>query len=171
MKDASDMGGKKAGEVRVEATDVANGKASHLCIVVKDKDGKETGFRGGPELGGGTLSPSTVAEVPNEGRNFGRIVTTTAEYRKGFVDYDTNAQKVVVGTGNQSVEQVTECFQKVMNRIDQMNIPYNPLGPNSNSVVGTLLEECGCEKLKPVWITPGFATNLTKQEGKKTTDK
>src|SRR5256885_4672928 len=63
-KSSSDMKGV-SGEVRVEATDVAGGKASHLALVVKDEQGKETGFRGGPQFAGGHPSPSTASgELP-----------------------------------------------------------------------------------------------------------
>ncbi len=43
-----------------------------------------------------------------------------------------------------------------LSRIDGTATPYNPTGPNSNSVVRTSLRGCGLTESKPVWIAPGW---------------
>ena len=147
--------------VRVEATNVAGGLASHLAIVVRGKNGKETGYRGGPSRNG-SLS-SSAQQNPTTGATdygFGAIVTTSGEYAPGFIDYKTDASKVAVDLNGQSVDTVTKCFEDTMKAIDARKIAYYPTGPNSNSVVGTMLSRCGCQKVKPVWIAPGFDTDL-----------
>ena len=147
--------------VRVEATDVAGGLASHLTIVVRDTGGNETGYRGGPSRNG-SLS-SSAQQDPTTGATdygFGPIVTTRGAYKAGFVDYAPTAAKVAVDLNGQSVGTVTKCFEDTMKAIDDKKIAYYPTGPNSNSVVGTMLSRCGCQKIKPVWIAPGFDTDL-----------
>ncbi len=149
--------------VRVEATNVAGGLASHLAIVVRDKDGNETGYRGGPNRSGPLVSSGQVDTTTGAtDYGFGVIVTTKGAYKPGFIDYEPTAAKVGVDLNGQSVDAVTKCFEDTMKEIDKRKTAYYPTGPNSNSVVGTMLSRCGCQKIKPVWIAPGFDTDLLK---------
>ena len=155
--------------VRVEATSVASGLASHLSIVVTNKDGSETGYRGGPTRQGNPTASTSPADQ-SDAESFGPIRTLKAPYRSGYVDYSPDAPKVTVDIGGQDVETVSKCFDKVMGDIERAKVTYNPLGPNSNSFVGTMLSRCGCQQVKPVWVAPGFTTDLLKKsedDGKK----
>jgi hypothetical protein len=112
-----------------------------LYIVHTDDFGTQTGWRGGPGGGGGG--------------GFGNIVGTTGAYAPGFIDWDPGAPSVTVGSGA-AVCGKTTCFASELVRIDATATPYDPTGPNSNTWVKTVLDNCGLPKRKPVWIAPGF---------------
>jgi hypothetical protein len=150
--------------VRVEGTNVAGGLASHLAIVVRDEHGNETGHRGGPSHGGSVFSSGGQVD-PSTGTTdygFGVIVTTRGAYQAGFIDYDPAAPKVSIDLNGQSIDTVMKSFDDSIAAIDKKKTPYYPTGPNSNSVVGTMLSHAGLQKMKPTWIAPGFDTDLLK---------
>ena len=131
--------------VRVEATRIqALGGLPvwHLSIVHTDGAGVETGWRGGP---GG----------PGGDPQYGTIRGDTALYQPGWVDYDRSAPSETVGTGS-TVCGKTTCFETERVRINGTATTYAPTGPNSNTWVKTVLENCGLPARKPVWIAPGF---------------
>jgi hypothetical protein len=113
----------------------------HLLIVHRDDTGIETGWRGGP--GGGA------------GGGHGHIHGQTGLYAPGFVDYDPSSPSITVGSGAAMCAK-THCFQTELTRINGTRTPYDPMGPNSNTWVKTVLDNCGLPTRKPVAWTPGF---------------
>jgi hypothetical protein len=107
----------------------------HLFIVFVDSTGKAFYVRGGP---GGPHSPpaSMVAGV------FGTIECHYGRYVKGTVDWNPDALAVTVASG----AGVCGTYAQMCREADQINLlsePYSPVGPNSNSVVRTILHRCG----------------------------
>jgi hypothetical protein len=49
------------------------------------------------------------------------------------------------------------CLAAEVARINTLNRPYFPLGPNSNTVASTFQNRCGINRIKPAGIwTPGW---------------
>ncbi|NJO00902.1 MAG: DUF4157 domain-containing protein [Bacteroidia bacterium] len=117
----------------------------HLFIVYTDETNTESYFRGGP----GGSCPGVAAG------SYGTIMTTHGAYVPGTVDWDPRAPSVTVASGAAACGK-DRCFTTELARIDATCTPYAPTGPNSNTVVGTLLTNCGLPKRKPVTIAPGF---------------
>jgi len=116
----------------------------HLFIVYQDSSGTEFFFRGGP--GGSCLG------VTGE---HGTIIGTSGPYVAGTVDWSPGAPSVTAMTGSAACGK-DSCLAAELSRIDRTCTPYTPMGPNSNTVVGTLLDNCGIPRAKPVAIAPGF---------------
>ncbi len=156
--------------VRLEATSVGLG-ANHLCVVLTDESGRETAFRGGPSQEGPSSPPVSVSgsSSPSSQADYGPIRTTEALYRDGFVDFAPKAPKTAVETGRQSARDLEECFRSTARAIDEEQIPYNPLGSNSNSVAFTLLDRCGCRGTPPAW-SPGWEKDILGKGKKKKDD-
>ncbi|SFL27112.1 hypothetical protein SAMN04488518_1402 [Pseudovibrio ascidiaceicola] len=53
-----------------------------------------------------------------------------------------------------------DSFANILRNIGALNIDYDTLGPNSNSVVRTILEKTSLPVLKPDRFTPGWGTIL-----------
>jgi hypothetical protein len=121
--------------------------AYHLFLVVTSAAGHRLYFRGGPQGGW---------------PRYGRIVTRHGPYVEGTIDWDPDAVSVTVAQGA-GVAGVPECFRVALDRIDRAGIPYNPLGPNSNTVARALLEHCGLPAAQPVGIAPGFDREALEQ--------
>jgi RHS repeat-associated protein len=71
-------------------------------------------------------------------------------------DWDTDAPRVQVASGQSQVEQANQCFVDAMNDINAAKITYDPLDSNSNRYVRTLLQRCNLPLLTPGTNTPGF---------------
>jgi hypothetical protein len=156
----SEKGTEERAPFRIEATPVAMGLASHLCLVGTPSTGGEIAFRGGPSKQG-AVSPS-VTPVP-EPDNFGPIRMDVAPYKKGFIDYDPKAPSSKVDLRGQKPDDVLKCFRKVAEKIHKKEVPYYPASQNSNSAVFTMLEQCGCTAKLPK-ISPGFGKDLLKDD-------
>ena len=132
-----------AGSCRIDvrSTPVVGGLARHLFIVRHDlATGAEHVYRGGPTHGG----PA-----------FGNIVTTNMPYVAGAVDWSPGAPSVTSIPVTNSAA-IDACLQHHLARIDGLAVPYAPLGPNSNTVVKTLLSSCGLPIVSPNIVVPGF---------------
>ena len=128
--------------IDVRATYASTEKApeflkSHLFIVYTDEDGGEFIYRGGPEK---------LSLIPFPGV----IETRTREdYQPGTIDWDTKAPSVTVLQGNEVTPDIIRCLDSVSQQIENEKINYDLLGPNSNSVVFTLLQDCVIPIKKP----------------------
>jgi hypothetical protein len=119
----------------------------HLFIVVTDTTGRTWYYRGGP---GNKHCANTT--WPFEG-----IKTNAGQYKRGSYDWDPSAPSVRVAHGRAS-DNKRNCFKKELSRIDTSCVQYNALGPNSNTVVRTLLQNCGLPLRKPAGTdTPGWS--------------
>jgi hypothetical protein len=119
--------------------------AYHLFIVMVAKDGTETFVRGGPdddetiEVDDGPYLPRSI-DYPNPPNDTGFLSRT-------------------VMTGEDACQpKYYDCFVRVGTAINKPpRIPYSATGPNSNTVVRTLLHDCGLPELTPSLInTPGW---------------
>lgn len=118
----------------------------HLFVIFKDSAGTEWFYRGGP---GGTC--------PGHSSGYGTIMGTHGRYLPGTVDWDPSAPSTTVLSGSGACGK-DACFRRELARIDGTCTPYRPLSPNSNTVVSTLLSNCGVPRKKPVLIAPGWGS-------------
>ena len=114
----------------------------HLFIIYTDSSGTEYYYRGGP---GG----------PGGDPQYGSIKGNFGPYTAGPVDWDPGAPSITVLSGSTANGKYT-CFESELVRIDGLGVAYRPLGPNSNTVAKTLLENCGISPQKPVSVAPGW---------------
>lgn len=114
----------------------------HLFIVYQDAAGHPSFFRGGPSGAGGAAG-------------YGNIKCTHGPYVPGTVDWAPGAPSETVAT-EAAASGKDATFQATLGRIDGAGIAYDPTGPNSNSVVRTLLSDAALPARKPVWIAPGW---------------
>jgi hypothetical protein len=77
-------------------------------------------------------------------------------------DWDPSATSVTVLKGVDAKDKM-KCFDEIADRIQAAKFNYKGLGPNSNTVVTTMLKLCGVPLIKPPgWfvgsneILPGF---------------
>ena len=62
----------------------------------------------------------------------------------------------VTGPKGSDASGKNSCFVTELSRITSENIPYHPLGQNSNTLAKTLLVNCGVPVAKPVIESPGW---------------
>ncbi len=136
----------KSARIQVRATHIGGALSTlpiwHLLIVHTNHNGFQTFYRGGP------------GNRCHRGA-YGGIQATYGEFKRGTVDWDPSSPRETVLEGPEACDK-TECLETESKRIQDTCTPYRPLGPNSNTFVGTLLEKCKIPRKKPVWIAPGF---------------
>lgn len=138
-----------AAQIDVRATKITGLRGLpvyHLFVVYTDEHATPYYFRGGPERAGGAAG-------------FGRIVTQHGRYQPGTVDWAPGAPSERVMEGPAAIGK-DATFRSDLARIDGASIPYQPTGPNSNSVARTILSTAGVPQAKPVWVAPGWGTIL-----------
>jgi K319-like protein len=135
-------------KIDVRGGNAASGEALHLFIVYTDRDGTEYYIRGGP----------STSPTPFKGG--GPISIASGLYRDWTVDWQPNAAWLTIQKGGID-PNVWKCLQDVGAKITAAKITYYLTGPNSNSVVKTLLTNCNLPVLKPMggtyplgWIGP-----------------
>jgi hypothetical protein len=124
---------------------LSNAPVWHLFIVHTDSNGPKPYlryFRGGP---GGKCARGT----------HGSIVTDVGPYVPGTIDWDPSAPSTTAMSGRDACAKLT-CLKSELGRIDATCTPYEPTGPNSNTVASTMLSKCGIPRVKPVAVTPGW---------------
>lgn len=154
----------------------------HLHIIhtnPADATASEYYFRGGPSGGGAGSSRSSAemsggssrsssegssgsgsnssrsSDSSSGGGPWGTITTEHGAYVPSSIDYEPGAPRVEVARGP-NVCAMRQQLASQMTSIQGMNVPYSPLGPNSNSVVFTALRNIGVTPRVPsgVWA-PG----------------
>lgn len=134
-------------EVRGKPTDIpipcGPTLCNHLFIIFTDVDGVEWYSRGGPT---GLLCPI---------RYCGDIFVSGGKYDSAAEDWYPSAVSKEIAKGSIPFGKFT-CLLTNGNLINSWMIPYKPLGPNSNSVVRTLLQSCGLPQEKPDVVAPGW---------------
>ncbi|MFC0600974.1 hypothetical protein [Streptomyces palmae] len=118
----------------------------HLFVIYKDPSGSPYFFRGGPSGRGGP-------------GGYGSIKCDHGAYTPGTVDWEPGAPSTTVMSGPAACGKDTS-FIRELSRIDAASIPYQPTGPNSNSVARTILNKTGVPEDKPVMIAPGWGQIL-----------
>ena len=127
-------------DVRAKPIDGGFG-SSHLFIVHTNAKGVQTYYRGGPQY------DSFIY--------WGDIVTDYGKYVRGTIDWYPKAKSVTVANGN-DICSIDTCLAEHADAIEASGTPYALLGPNSNSVVYTLLKDCGLPAEKPDVWAPGW---------------
>jgi hypothetical protein len=109
----------------------------HLFIIYTDEKGINYLFRAGP-----------FGSFPHE-----IIQTWYSFYTSTGPDWDLDALSVTAMKGAAASGKDT-CFINELSRISGAMIPYHLGGPNSNTVVKTLLTKCNVPIMKPVTSNP-----------------
>jgi len=142
----------------------------HEFIVWTDDHGNQKFIRGGPKPGQGGGSGSSGVAEPGSGSDvpFGSIWVSSGTYNNAARDYPKSGTDPgeVVATGPDS--QLAPDFQKMVdegNKINSEKIAYAFAGPNSNTVVTTLLQAAGLalpdhNKLDDPLAAPGADRSL-----------
>ncbi len=112
--------------------------ASHLSLVVREENGTEYEYEGHPE------QPSFGA--------YGRIVVTKRFYRPRP---DRQSVRFPLPWDRPASDAIA-ILDADVERLNAAAVPYNLLGPNSNTVARTLLLALGLEPLQPTAVAPGF---------------
>jgi hypothetical protein len=102
------------------------GVAKHLYYVYTDNNGKQTYLSGYPDFS--TSRPTAP---------FGNIIGKTGEYKPDSPDYQPSVKLVTYRSSTNNPQEVATNFkllQAEVKKIQDAKVPYNPKGPNSNSV-------------------------------------
>jgi hypothetical protein len=113
----------------------------HLLVIYTNTSG-EYYYRGGP-------GNPCVPTKPYKGIQgaFGLYVDRTVDYPA--VHRTTAAQ-------GPDVCGKDRCLETELRRIHHSCTPYQPFGPNSNTVARTLLSKCGLPQVRPVFLAPAW---------------
>ena len=133
-------------DVRAGEISLPNLSFFHLFIVFIDSTDTAYGLRGQPQQ-----------DPPGGG--YGKVETSCGLYEPGFIDYDERAPSVTVYEGEDACNKVSAMIAH-LNEIPRWSIPYSPNGPNSNSVVASMLRRAGLPLEKPNVAAPGFDMEL-----------
>ena len=107
----------------------------------------------------GTSPGQPGKDVPGP---WGAIKAERGKYTKGTIDWndDPDVPRVVVRDDNSPAKPWLDKFDKLTRQVNQASIPYNPLGPNSNSFAHDIIEKIDLERpTPPVWA-PGHRDKL-----------
>jgi hypothetical protein len=102
------------------------GVAKHLYYVYTDNNGKQTYLSGYPDFS--TSRPTAP---------FGNVIGKTGEYKPDSPDYKPSIKLVTYRSSTNNPQEVAANFkllQAEVQKIQDAKVPYNPKGPNSNSV-------------------------------------
>jgi hypothetical protein len=152
-------------EVRGTTAGTGNPVSGHLFIIYTEQNGDELVYRAGP--GGPTKSKNpfewkagSIKAVRGERYDLGLL---RALENREPQDWDPSATTVTVLKG-QDANDKGKCFDDIVDRINAAQVDYEAEGPNSNTVVTTLLKLCGVPLIKPAgmfvgwnWLLPGFS--------------
>jgi hypothetical protein len=114
--------------------------AYHLYLVYTDEYGRQFYCRGGPQ---------------NDVPSFGNVIVESGPYVPGTVDWDPDAVAQTLVSGL-AAHRSDACLERTLRRIAALDVRYDIGGPNSNTVVRTLLEKCGLPVQQPASVAPGF---------------
>ncbi len=122
-------------------------KIYHAYLVTTDTDGTQKYFRGGPSRFG----------IPN----WGSINARYGDYVPGTVDWDPGAPPTDTIVNNDSP---CGCYNTTLERaakdLNEAKVPYDPLGPNSNTTANFGLQRLGLGGRQPSVIAPSWGLPL-----------
>lgn len=109
---------------------------------------------------GSNPASSSDSSAGNPNGPFGTIVTQVSPYDPSFIDYEPTAPSVVIEEGPAVCAKLSQMESELKN-LQDANTRYSPFGPNSNSVVSSVLRRIGLKPQIPdgVWA-PGAGTHL-----------
>ncbi len=163
----------KAGECffRVCVTPVA-AVGGHSFIVLYEPDGTWRFFRGGPSNnynpGNGSSEQVSSPGIPDASGMPGTLLGTSGPYAPGSVDYPKEPGEIPnctdVTVPCQSVKTLSDCFDEVINRVNNSHIKYVPVPPafnvnqgNCNTLTTWMQKMCTGQVKFPIstQLTPG----------------
>lgn len=114
----------------------------HALIIFTDESRREYIYRGGPWVEGKTTC----------GEQNGNICVLEDPILespdKNVSDTSTYMRSVLLAGANACAKRT--CFDSELQRINALKMPYNPVqGPNSHTVVRTMLRNCGLPEYVP----------------------
>ena len=112
--------------------------AKHLFIIYTDATGTPYVYRGGP-TGRGDDAPGVFGYI----QTYHDLWTAANN-----VDWYQNGEVVTIDSGPRACG-VNMCLADTLTRIQNAQIPYKLFGPNSNTVVRTMLSDCDLPQTKP----------------------
>lgn len=125
-----------------------------------DSSGSSNPSNSSPSANGSSPGASRGGPGANNGP-WGPIATDYGRYVAGTVDYTTDPsgqQTVAVTPGN--CDAIEGQLARHADDIEAAQIPYNPLGANSNATARELIERSGLPQVDPVVWAPGWGTQL-----------
>lgn len=138
-------------KVDVRATNAMGLPFWHLFIIHTNSKGVDRIYRGGP---GQDCRPTSILQPWGI---YGGVDTYYGPYDGPDTapDWDPAAPTKTVLAGPDACG-TGECLAGEVNRIQSTCVQYAPVGPNSNTVVKTLLSKCGLPREKPVGYVQGW---------------
>ncbi len=163
-------------DVRFFDLSAGRGAWHHAYILTTDDTGTNY-YRGGPTPGmgpssdatglatGGTMEGGQALASKPKGLSgsgpYGTIKTWSGPYVAGSIDWETGNPPTLNALDNKcSCSAYSKCFTKVLSLIERANIPYEPVGTNSNSVASTLIGQCLGQRPGPPVTAPGWGRPL-----------
>jgi len=145
---------------------------NHQLVILTDTvTGQKFAVRGGPasqsllgsasnsglSTSGGSLSAS-AGNGGSGGFGFGSIQAEFGAFKPGFRDSPSNVNTIQnVGVIDLDFSDAVSNAIEFTNVTNQNNIPYFPLGPNSNSFASTFVEALTGTRPDPIVNAPGFS--------------
>jgi len=145
---------------------------NHQLVILTDTvTGQKFAVRGGPasqgllgsasnsglSTSGGSLSAS-AGNGGSGGFGFGQINGEAGAFDQTFRDSPSNVNTIQdVGIINLDFSDAVSNAVEFANVTNQNNIPYFPLGPNSNSFASTFVEALTGTRPEPILNAPGFS--------------
>ena len=144
---------------------------NHALVIATDtQSGEQFASRAGPEAAGPSGSASESSQSSSGGYasassgngssggfGFGQIDAQSGPYNEDFRDPPSNVHTVQdVGTIDRDFNDVVNNMREFESVTDSNQIPYGPLGHNSNSYAFTLTESLTGERPEPDVNSPGW---------------
>jgi RHS repeat-associated protein len=122
-------------------------KIYHSYLVTTDTDRTQKYFRGGPSRFG----------IPN----WGPIKTQFGNYVPGTVDWDPGTPPTdIILNNNAPCGCYNSTLEQAAKDLNEAKVPYDPLGPNSNTTVDFGLQRLDLGGHRPSVIAPGWGIPL-----------
>jgi len=160
-----------ATQIQIGYTNTPVPGTNHALVIATDTNtGEQYASRAGPEAQGPSGSASESSQSTSGGSasassgngssggfGFGQIDAQSGPYNEDFRDPPSAVHTVQnVGTIDRDFSDVVSNMQEFESVTDSNQIPYSPLGPNSNSYAFTLTESLTGERPEPDINAPGW---------------
>lgn len=135
--------------------------ARHLWIVHSlgaDRSGNgQEAIRGGPSNpGAGGSSGSGTGSSGSEGNGDNVIEVRRGPWDPSFIDWGGDGEVYRRVLDSPEACGKRNCFRAEQTRVNDRRVRYKATGPNSNTVVSTMLHRCGVPRERPDGFHPGW---------------
>ncbi len=125
------------------------------------RSGDSSGSDSSGSDSGNSTSPGSGDPGGDNDGPFGPIVTHSGPYEPGTIDWNpNNPPSDILKDDDDPCGDTLDKLDDAVQKIDDLQVPYNPFGPNSNSTVRELLEDIGIDPPKPSRFVPGWNTDI-----------